>query len=457
MKITRIIALAIITGTTGAAGIQAQTLRPSSPPAEFPPGSYKGRQFVDSRGCVYIRAGIDGNVTWVPRVTRSRKQVCGYQPTKLAGTTRQQSGAQAPELITLEPSQQPAQTAAAQPAPAKQSPAKPAPAAANPAAATTPPKVVTTAKPRRTQQTTTARPAPSEAAPAPKPAAKKVVRVTPKPATAPAAPAPETAGSSCEGLSDISRQYTNASGARCGPQTAAPVTYGGQEGEPHSTLRLTPNTRVVQKHIYQDRRLSNSFTVPEGYRPVWTDGRLNPQRAVRTVRPAVVTGFAQAPAGYQMVERTDNRLNPMRGVRTPEGDAQMAQIWTNGVPRRLAELPLDRPAVTLPREARYSQAEAGAPAALRLSTRSAPGAQAPRRAAAPARYVRAATFADAAQAKAAARKLASTGLPVRLGTVSRRGQPYKVVLAGPFQAQGQAAAALTKVQRAGFSGARLSK
>ena len=452
MKITRIIALAIIAGTTSAAGIQAQTLRPTSPPAEYPPASFKGRQFVDSRGCVYVRAGIDGNVTWVPRVTRSRKQVCGFEPTKLAGTTRQQQSAPPPELITLEPSQQPAQTAASKPAPAAQAPAKPAPAAG------AAPKVVTTAKPRRTRQTTSATPAPVPAAPAPKPAAKKIVRVAPNPtpAPAPAAPAAAPVANGCEGLAEISRQYTNSTGVRCGPQSSSPVTYGGQSSGPQSSLRLTPNTRVVQTHIYQGRRLSNSFTVPEGYRPVWTDGRLNPNRAERTTRPAVVTSFAQAPSGYQAVERTDDRLNPMRGVRTPEGDAQMAQIWTNEVPRRLVQLPLDRPTVTLPREARYSPSEAEAPAALRLSTRSAPDAPAPKQAG-PARYVRAATFADAAQAKAAARKLASTGLPVRLGTVSRKGQPYKVVLAGPFLNRNQAAAALAKARSSGFSGAKLSR
>ncbi|UWQ84878.1 SPOR domain-containing protein [Leisingera caerulea] len=404
MKITRIIALAIIAGTSGAAGVQAQTLRPTSPPAEYPPASYDGRQFVDSRGCVYIRAGIDGNVTWVPRVTRSRKQICGMQPTELAGTTRQQPRAAAPELITLEPSQQPAQTAAAQPAPAAQ--AESAPAAAAP-----PPTAVTTAKPRRTPQTTSARPAPAAA---PGPAVKEVVQAAPAPALAPAAAAPQ------------------------------------------SSVALTPNTRVVQTHIYQDRRLSNSFQVPQGYRPVWTDGRLNPQRAVRTVRPAVLNGAAKVPPGYLLVERGDGRLNPMRGLRSPQGDAQMARIWTDGVPRKLVKPPLDRPTVNLPRDARRSPAEAGA-SELRISTRSAPGTAAPKPAVTAQRYVRAATYASAEQARAAARKLAGAGLQVRLGTVSRKGRPYKVVLAGPYRNSGQAAAALARVQRAGFSGARLSR
>ncbi|MFC4671239.1 hypothetical protein ACFO5X_21995 [Seohaeicola nanhaiensis] len=49
-------------------------------PAEIPPSSYSERQYVDSRGCVFIRAGIGGVVTWVPQVDRSRAPVCGRVP-----------------------------------------------------------------------------------------------------------------------------------------------------------------------------------------------------------------------------------------------------------------------------------------------------------------------------------------------------------------------------------------
>ena len=58
----------------------AQQLNASDGPANLPPSGYIGTEFVDNRGCIYIRAGSISNPTWVPRVTRDRKQVCGRKP-----------------------------------------------------------------------------------------------------------------------------------------------------------------------------------------------------------------------------------------------------------------------------------------------------------------------------------------------------------------------------------------
>jgi len=477
MTLTKSIAMAVIVAALGVGGSQTQAQDSRSQPAEFPPSSYKGKQYVDSAGCVFIRAGIDGNVSWVPRMSRAREQICGFQPTNGVKVAEAKVEAAQPKV---------------DPAPAKRPPARVAEAPA----------------PKAKPKAPVARPAPQKVvrrvAPAPaRSAAPKVVRetaprpvpVVPSKPVALAAPAPAGFVTACPGASPLSQRYMRRGdgySVRCGPQ-AEPIVTGrlapsspqrGTAPQPYRSAGVMPGVAAAPARIVAPAAVAAPVVSAKPARAVGTQTRIVPKHvAINRVN----TTNVKVPKGYRKVWE-DDRLNPHRAEQTLEGRADMLLVWTQTLPRRLvnkatgedvtAKVPLiypyldietqrrklgrvkivERDGQIVKRVLRYRNA---APIhrdarpikkAPVYSSRSAPTAQPSTKAG----YVQVGVFGSPANAQRAARQIAALGLPARIGKQTRGGKTYHSVQAGPI-AGGSAQAALGQLRRAGYRDAYLRR
>ncbi|WP_172841075.1 SPOR domain-containing protein [Rhodovulum sp. P5] len=75
-----------------------------SAPADLPPPGFLGVQFVDSRGCVFVRGDVGG---WQPRLSRDGVPLCGFRPSFAAAPDRRVP------LVLESPPEVPARPAAA--------------------------------------------------------------------------------------------------------------------------------------------------------------------------------------------------------------------------------------------------------------------------------------------------------------------------------------------------------
>lgn len=267
MRVFKCFLAAVIAASVLASAAQARTLRSDDGPAENPPAGYNSTQYVDSKGCVYVRAGYAGQVEWVPRVSRGRQVLCGYKPTFAKAPAQVAAAPKKVVKQVAKPAAQPAPKVAAAPAPKKTIPRRVAAPTPTIATIKTPPKVIT--------------PAPVTA----KPAAKRRV----------VAPNARTNNAACPGASNLSSRYINSGkgmAVRCGPQPVSPYESGA--------LTIGPGALVM----------------PKGYRSAWKDDRLNPRRGVGTAE------------GQRQMEMVWTDTVPRRLVQRPVAAAPAAPVVT---------------------------------------------------------------------------------------------------------------------------------
>ena len=469
--------MAMIVAALGVGGSQTQAQDSRSQPAEFPPSSYKGKQYVDSAGCVFIRAGIDGNVSWVPRMSRAREQICGFQPTN--------------GVKVAEAKVEAAQTKV-DPAPAKRPPARVAEA---PAPKAKPKAPVARPAPQKVVRRVAPAPARSTAPKVVRETAPRPVPVVPSKPVALAAPAPAGFVTACPAASPLSQRYMRRGdgySVRCGPQ-AEPIVTGrlapsspqrGTAPQPYRSEGMMPGVAAAPARIVAPAAVTAPVVSAKPARAVGTQTRIVPKHvAINRVN----TTNVKVPKGYRKVWE-DDRLNPHRAEQTLEGRADMLLVWTQTLPRRLvnkatgedvtAKVPLiypyldietqrrklgrvkivERDGQVVKRVLRYRNA---APIhrdarpikkAPVYSSRSAPAAQPNTKAG----YVQVGVFGSPANAQRAARQIAALGLPARIGKQTRGGKTYHSVQAGPI-AGGSAQAALGQLRRAGYRDAYLRR
>ena len=404
----RVVAVALLATVCGSALVQAQSVADLGGPSNMPPAGFKGQQFVDNRGCVFLKAGYGGQTTWVPRVSRDRKALCGYPPT-----------------FGARPAIEMAEDAA---------PAAPAPVV-KPAAA---PVVVA---------------APAVRAPAPKPVAVATV-------TAPAPYVDTAPRGTYEAVA------TGPGPGKIGCYTSAPVAERVKLRSGGTAVVCTrgDGTMTGWRPPVYPQGSGVGASLSDGPVAVASRGASGGSGGYVESYAAASDAVPVPPPGYELAWK-DDRLNPNRGKGTAEGWAAQDQIWTRKVPATLVadQAAKRKKAVPVQEASDGSSGDwtHGAPTAKRkkvvitYSTKNAPTAPVPQASAraAGAVYVQVGTFGVQSNADGAASRLRGAGLPTARANITSKGKAMQIVLAGPFASGADAQAALSAARRAGFGDA----
>lgn len=381
--------------------ISAQSIRALGGPAEAPPAGFQGQQYVDSRGCVFMRAGLGGQVTWVARIGRDRRPICNDVPmdeAKARLAAPEPVSQATPQTMTME--QQAGSSAVGAPI-----------------------ETVASNMQARNQlglQAPTI--VPGYAAAAPILAAQPVATVPTYAAT------PVAGTASCPATAPVLERMNIQSGGTVLVCTrgdggamgwVSPASLAGGGAIQNVAGQQVGYAGSSNAHLRQNA--SAQYAAPTA-------------RYVQTVIAGTQIIAPPIEKTHYVAAWKDDRLNPLRGQGTAEGWAMQAQIWTQKSPMKLVSKQPAAPANDTMRvmQSSMSSGDAG-----------------------DARYVQVGTFANAQNVANVSGALAAMGLPVTKSAMTKAGRDLVVVLAGPFE-NGQAAQqALGMAQQAGFGDAFL--
>ncbi|MDO9524957.1 MAG: SPOR domain-containing protein [Gemmobacter sp.] len=418
-------------------------------PAELPPAGFSGQQYIDSRGCVFLRAGHGGQVNWVQRVSLDRKPLCGYPPTTTTMAraktelSRPAPASPAPVETASAGGRRPMETVAnVTTAPRISSPA---PRSSVPAASYAAPRVVMAAPAATVRMAApSGSPEPTVFASTPQPAAPAPVAVRARAASTAYVPSPSPGPTVYNAVAapDTTSEAPRVAASHSPILRAA--TPGCPPDAPVGQLYdLTSGGRVMVCTISGKR--FTGLRVGDQMVSASPSATYAGHTGYRTAPVQIAEAAPPVPPGYKPAW-TDDRLNPHRARGTASGHAQMNRHWSVDVPQKVIA-DAERSGQKVRRATVSSKAMPAPAPVVRQAAPQMAGA----------RFVQVGSFGVPDNATRAAQRLRSMGLPVQILRSSIKGKPVQVVRAGPFGSPSEAGSALAAARRAGFGDALLRR